>query len=100
MAKRGEHALPAAMFGFFAVQRDQVVFGRRTAQLNTDRIDLLYQHRVDPNTPIEDVASAVKELIQQGNVKHFGLCEAGAKTIRRAHAVHPVTAVQSEYSLW
>jgi aryl-alcohol dehydrogenase-like predicted oxidoreductase len=69
-------------------------------RLKTDRIDLLYQHRVDPNTPIEDVAGAVKELIQAGKVKHFGLCEASAKTIRRAHAVHPVTAVQSEYSLW
>lgn len=69
-------------------------------RLKTDRIDLLYQHRVDPNTPIEDVAGAVKELIQAGKVKHFGLCEATAKTIRRAHAVQPVTAVQSEYSLW
>jgi aryl-alcohol dehydrogenase-like predicted oxidoreductase len=69
-------------------------------RLRTDRIDLLYQHRVDPNVPIEDVAGAVKELIQAGKVKHFGLSEAGAKTIRRAHAVHPVTAVQSEYSLW
>lgn len=63
-------------------------------------IDLLYQHRVDPNVPIEDVAGAVKELIQQGKVKHFGLSEAGAQTIRRAHAVQPVTALQSEYSLW
>jgi diketogulonate reductase-like aldo/keto reductase len=62
-------------------------------------IDLLYQHRVDPNVPIEDVAGAVKELIQAGKVKHFGLSEAGAKTIRRAHAVQPVTALQSEYSL-
>ena len=59
-----------------------------------------YQHRVDPNVPIEDVAGAVKELIQEGKVKHFGLSEAGAKTIRRAHAVHPITALQSEYSLW
>jgi hypothetical protein len=63
-------------------------------------IDLLYQHRVDPNVPIEDVAGAVKELIQAGKVKHFGLSEAGAKTIRHAHAVQPVTALQSEYSLW
>jgi aryl-alcohol dehydrogenase-like predicted oxidoreductase len=63
-------------------------------------IDLLYQHRVDPNVPIEDVAGAVKELIQQGKVKHFGLSEAGVQTIRRAHAVQPVTALQSEYSLW
>ena len=69
-------------------------------RLKTDVIDLLYQHRVDPNVPIEDVAGAVKELIQAGKVKHFGLSEAGAKTIRRAHAVQPVTAVQSEYSLW
>src|SRR5207237_10299611 len=59
-----------------------------------------YQHRVDPNVPIEDVAGAVNELIRQGKVKHFGLSEAGAKTIRRAHALQPVTAVQSEYSLW
>jgi len=69
-------------------------------RLKTDVIDLYYQHRVDPNVPIEDVAGAVKELIQQGKVKHFGLSEAGAKTIRRAHAVQPVTALQSEYSLW
>lgn len=69
-------------------------------RLKTDVIDLFYQHRVDPNVPIEDVAGAVKELIQEGKVKHFGLSEAGAKTIRRAHAVQPVTALQSEYSLW
>jgi len=69
-------------------------------RLRFDAIDLLYQHRVDPDVPIEDVAGAVKDLIQQGKVKHFGLSEAGAKTIRRAHAVQPVTAVQSEYSLW
>ncbi len=69
-------------------------------RLKTDFIDLLYQHRVDPSVPIEDVAGAVKELIQQGKVKYFGLSEAGAKTIRRAHAVQPVTAVQSEYSIW
>jgi aryl-alcohol dehydrogenase-like predicted oxidoreductase len=69
-------------------------------RLKTDRIDLFYQHRVDANVPIEDVAGAVKELIQQGKVKHFGLSEAGVKTIRRAHAVQPVTALQSEYSLW
>jgi aryl-alcohol dehydrogenase-like predicted oxidoreductase len=69
-------------------------------RLKTDRIDLFYQHRVDPNVPIEDVAGAVKALIQQGKVKHFGLSEAGAATIRRAHAVQPVAAVQSEYSLW
>jgi aryl-alcohol dehydrogenase-like predicted oxidoreductase len=69
-------------------------------RLKTDRIDLLYQHRVDPNVPIEDVAGAVKELIQQGKVKHFGLSEAGVQVIRRAHAVLPVTALQSEYSLF
>jgi aryl-alcohol dehydrogenase-like predicted oxidoreductase len=69
-------------------------------RLQTDVIDLFYQHRVDPDVPIEDVAGAVKDLIQQGKVKHFGLSEAGAKTIRRAHAVQPVAALQSEYSLW
>ena len=69
-------------------------------RLRVDAIDLFYQHRVDPDVPIEDVAGAVKDLIQEGKVKHFGLSEAGAKTIRRAHAVQPVTAVQSEYSLW
>ena len=69
-------------------------------RLKTDVIDLLYQHRVDPNVPIEDVAGTVKDLIQQGKVKHFGMSEAGVKTIRRAHAVQPVTALQSEYSLW
>ena len=69
-------------------------------RLKTDVIDLLYQHRVDPNVPIEDVAGAVKDLVRQGKVKHFGLSEAGVQTIRRAHAVHPVTALQSEYSLW
>jgi aryl-alcohol dehydrogenase-like predicted oxidoreductase len=69
-------------------------------RLQTDYIDLLYQHRVDPNVPIEEVAGAVKELIEAGKVRHFGLSEAGASTIRRAHAVQPVTALQSEYSLW
>jgi aryl-alcohol dehydrogenase-like predicted oxidoreductase len=68
-------------------------------RLKSDTIDLFYQHRVDPAVPIEDVAGAVKDLIQQGKVKHFGLSEAGVQTIRRAHAVHPVTALQSEYSL-
>jgi aryl-alcohol dehydrogenase-like predicted oxidoreductase len=70
------------------------------SRLKTGVIDLFYQHRVDPNVPIEDVAGAVKDLIQQGKVKHFGLSEAGVKTIRRAHAVQPVAALQSEYSLW
>jgi aryl-alcohol dehydrogenase-like predicted oxidoreductase len=69
-------------------------------RLKTDVIDLFYQHRVDPNVPIEDVAGAVKDLIQRGKVKHFGLSEAGVQTIRRAHAVQAVTALQSEYSLW
>ena len=69
-------------------------------RLGVDVIDLYYQHRVDPNVPIEDVAGTVKDLIQQGKVKHFGMSEAGVKTIRRAHAVQPLTAVQSEYSLW
>src|SRR2546427_2275067 len=69
-------------------------------RLRADAIDLFYQHRVDPDVPIEDVAGAVKDLIHEGKVKHFGLSEAGVQTIRRAHAVQPVTAVQSEYSLW
>jgi aryl-alcohol dehydrogenase-like predicted oxidoreductase len=69
-------------------------------RLRVEVIDLLYQHRVDPNVPIEDVAGAVKQLIEQGKVKHFGLSEAGVQTIRRAHAVQPVTALQNEYSLW
>src|SRR5437867_2866839 len=69
-------------------------------RLRTDMIDLFYQHRVDPDVPIEDVAGAVKDLIREGKVKHFGLSEAGIQTIRRAHAVQPVTALQSEYSLW
>lgn len=69
-------------------------------RLKTDRIDLFYQHRVDTDVPIEDVAGALKDLIQEGKVRHYGLSEAGAQTIRRAHAVHPVTALQSEYSLW
>lgn len=77
----------------------QVVEGS-LKRLKVDTIDLLYQHRVDPNVPIEDVAGAVKELIQEGKVKHFGLSEAGVQTIRRAHAVQPITALQSEYSLW
>jgi aryl-alcohol dehydrogenase-like predicted oxidoreductase len=68
--------------------------------LNTDLIDLLYQHRVDPDTPIEDVAGTAKDLIKEGKVKHFGLSEAGVQTIRKANAVQPVTALQSEYSLW
>jgi aryl-alcohol dehydrogenase-like predicted oxidoreductase len=73
---------------------------RSLERLRTDRIDLLYQHRVDPNVPIEEVADAVKELVAEGKVRHFGLSEAGTGTIRRAHAVQPVAALQSEYSLW
>jgi aryl-alcohol dehydrogenase-like predicted oxidoreductase len=69
-------------------------------RLRTDRIDLLYQHRVDPEVPIEQVAGALKDLIAEGKVEHYGLSEAGAQTIRRAHAVHPITAIQSEYSIW
>jgi aryl-alcohol dehydrogenase-like predicted oxidoreductase len=77
-----------------------VVADASLKRLRTDRIDLFYQHRVDPSVPIEDVAETVKDLIRQGKVKHFGLSEAGERTIRRAHAVQPVAALQSEYSLW
>ena len=101
----------ATKFGFAFESGKQAALDSRPAhikavaeaslkRLNTDRIDLFYQHRVDPDVPIEDVAGAVKDLIQQGKVKHFGLSEAGVQTIRRAHAVQPVTALQSEYSLW
>jgi aryl-alcohol dehydrogenase-like predicted oxidoreductase len=81
-------------------ERIKLVAEDSLRRLRTDVIDLFYQHRVDPAVPIEDVAGAVKDLIQQGKVKHFGLSEAGVQTIRRAHAVQPVTALQSEYSLW
>jgi aryl-alcohol dehydrogenase-like predicted oxidoreductase len=81
-------------------ERIRAVAEAALKRLNTDRIDLFYQHRVDPNVPMEDVAGTVKELIREGKVKHFGLSEAGVQSIRRAHAVQPVTAVQSEYSLW
>lgn len=81
-------------------ERIRQVCEEALTRLRTDRIDLFYQHRVDPNVPIEDVAGAVKELIAVGKVKHFGLSEASAAVIRRAHAVQPVTALQSEYSLW
>jgi aryl-alcohol dehydrogenase-like predicted oxidoreductase len=81
-------------------QRIREVVEASLKRLGVDAIDLLYQHRVDPDVPIEEVAGAVKELIQQGKVKHFGLSEAGVQTIRRAHAVQPVTAVQNEYSVW
>jgi aryl-alcohol dehydrogenase-like predicted oxidoreductase len=81
-------------------ERIRIVADAALKRLKTDRIDLFYQHRVDPNVPIEDVAGTVKDLIRDGKVKHFGLSEAGVDTIRRAHAVEPVAAVQSEYSLW
>lgn len=81
-------------------ERIRAVAEASLQRLQTDRIDLFYQHRVDPNVPIEDVAGTVKDLIAEGKVKHFGLSEAGADTIRRAHAVQPVAALQSEYSLW
>jgi aryl-alcohol dehydrogenase-like predicted oxidoreductase len=78
----------------------RAVTERMLKRLKTDRIDLLYQHRVDPTVPIEDVAGTVRDLIHEGKVKHYGLSEASAATIRRAHAVHPVAAIQSEYSIW
>jgi aryl-alcohol dehydrogenase-like predicted oxidoreductase len=105
-----DHAVIATKFGFVGGKPDAGLDSRpeniramteaALQRLRTDRIDLLYQHRVDPNVPIEDVAGTVKELIQQGKVKHFGLSEAGVSSLRRAHAVQPVTALQSEYSLW
>jgi aryl-alcohol dehydrogenase-like predicted oxidoreductase len=107
-----EQVVIATKFGFqFDADRKQAGLNSRPAhikevaeaslkRLNTDTIDLFYQHRVDPNVPIEDVAGTVKDLIQGGKVRHFGLSEAGVQTIRRAHAVQPVTALQSEYSLW
>jgi aryl-alcohol dehydrogenase-like predicted oxidoreductase len=81
-------------------ERIRRVADEALARLRTDRIDLFYQHRVDPKVPMEDVAGTVKDLIREGKVKHFGLSEAGIDSIRRAHAVQPVTALQSEYSLW
>jgi aryl-alcohol dehydrogenase-like predicted oxidoreductase len=101
----------ATKFGFNIEQGKMAGLNSRPAQiravadaslrrLRTDRIDLFYQHRVDPDVPIEDVAGTVKDLIREGKVKHFGLSEAGAETIRRAHATQPVAALQSEYSLW
>jgi aryl-alcohol dehydrogenase-like predicted oxidoreductase len=107
-----EHVVIATKFGF-GINPDGTRYGLDSSpehvkqvaeaslkRLKVETIDLLYQHRVDPNVPIEDVAGAVKDLIREGKVKHFGLSEAGVQTIRRAHAVQPVTAVQSEYSLW
>src|SRR5215475_11000711 len=81
-------------------ERIRAVADASLKRLRTDRIDLFYQHRVDPNVPMEDVAGAVKDLIAQGKVRHFGLSEAGVQSIRRAHAVQPVAALQSEYSMW
>jgi len=106
-----DHVVIATKFGFKFENGKQAGLDSRPshirevadaslARLKTDRIDLFYQHRVDPNVPIEDVAGAVKDLIREGKVKHFGLSEAGVQTIRRAHAVQPVVALQSEYSLW
>jgi aryl-alcohol dehydrogenase-like predicted oxidoreductase len=107
-----EHVVIATKFGF-GINPDGTRYGldsrpehvKQVAEaslkrLKVETIDLLYQHRVDPNVPIEDVAGAVKDLIREGKVKHFGLSEAGANTIRRAHAILPVTAIQNEYSLW
>src|SRR3954454_6057490 len=106
-----DHVAIATKFGFNIEPGKMAGLNSRPSQiravadaslkrLRTDRIDLLYQHRVDPDVPIEDVAGTVRDLIAEGKVKHFGLSEAGAQTIRRAHAVQPVTALQSEYSLW
>ena len=105
-----EQAVIATKFGFkdgnaaagldSRPERIRIVAEQSLKRLQTDRIDLFYQHRVDPDVPIEEVAGAVRELIQEGKVKHFGLSEAGVDIIRRAHAVQPVTALQSEYSLW
>src|SRR5213592_1906774 len=106
-----DHVVIATKFGFKFESGAQRGLDSRPAhikevaeasleRLRVDAIDLFYQHRVDPDVPIEDVAGAVKDLIRQGKVRHFGLSEAGAQTIRRAHAVQPVAAVQSEYSLW
>jgi aryl-alcohol dehydrogenase-like predicted oxidoreductase len=112
LAPMRERVVIATKFGFkFGRKGEQIGLDSRPERikevaegslkrLGTDVIDLFYQHRVDPDAPIEDVAAAVKELIQQGKVKHFGLSEAGVQTIRRAHAVQPLTALQSEYSLW
>src|SRR5213596_674031 len=112
LAPMRERVVIATKFGFkFGPKGEQIGLDSRPEhitevaeaslkRLRTDVIDLFYQHRVDPDVPIEDVAGAVKELIREGKVKHFGLSEAGVQVIRRAHAVQPVTALQSEYSLW
>src|SRR5205809_2717445 len=112
LAPTRERVVIATKFGFkFGPKGEQIGLDSRPEhikevaeaslkRLRTDVIDLFYQHRVDPNVPIEEVAGTVKDLIQEGKVKHFGLSEAGVQTIRRAHAVQPVAALQSEYSLW
>jgi aryl-alcohol dehydrogenase-like predicted oxidoreductase len=110
LAPMRDHVVIATKFGFkdgnaragvdSRPERIREVADASLKRLNTDRIDLFYQHRVDPSVPMEDVAGTVKALIEAGKVKHFGLSEAGAQSIRRAHAVQPVTALQSEYSLW
>src|SRR5467141_5076277 len=112
LAPMRERVVIATKFGFkFGPKDEQVGLDSRPEhikevaeaslkRLRSDVIDLFYQHRVDPNVPIEDVAQAIKDLIQEGKVKHFGLSEPGVQTIRRAHAVQPVTAVQNEYSVW
>jgi aryl-alcohol dehydrogenase-like predicted oxidoreductase len=112
LAPMRERVVIATKFGFkFGPKGEQIGLDSRPEhikevaeaslkRLRTDVIDLFYQHRVDPNVPVEDVAGAVKELIREGKVKHFGLSEPGAQTIRRAHAVQPLTAIQNEYSLW
>jgi aryl-alcohol dehydrogenase-like predicted oxidoreductase len=111
LAPMRDHVVIATKFGFKFEAGKQSGLDSRPAhikevadaslkRLKVEAIDLFYQHRVDPNVPIEDVAGTVKDLIQEGKVKHFGLSEAGVQTIRRAHAVQPVTAIQSEYSLW
>ena len=110
LAPMRDQAVIATKFGFkdgnshagmdSRPERIREVADASLERLRTDRIDLFYQHRVDPNVPIEDVAGTVKDLIREGKVKHFGLSEAGAQSIRRAHAVQPVAAIESEYSLW
>ena len=112
LAPMRERVVIATKFGFkISVKGEQIGFDSRPQhikevaeaslkRLRTDVVDLFYQHRVDPDVPIEDVAGAVKNLIREGKVKHFGLSEPGVQTIRRAHAVHPVTAIQNEYSIW
>ena len=112
LAPMRERVVIATKFGFkISAKGEQIAFDSRPQhikevaeaslkRLRTDVIDLFYQHRVDPGVPIEDVAGAVKDLVREGKVKHFGLSEPGVQTIRRAHAVHPVTAIQNEYSIW